>query len=152
MFLFPDEGNRHYIEILRYEMDCRSRINNIIGKEMSESYIGLDPSYGAFEKQLITGDGTNSTFDLDYPVGQPVSCWCLLTVLFKNQNMHSQFNLRLVVQRLTLQTYHQMVQEFLLCIWEDSYYLPHCKLITCTLMNLMVTIVQQRIYIDTDTC
>ena len=37
---------------------------------MSESYIGLDPSYGAFEKQLITGDGTNSTFDLDYPVGQ----------------------------------------------------------------------------------
>lgn len=37
---------------------------------MSESYIGLDPSYGAFEKQLITGDGTASTFDLDYPVGQ----------------------------------------------------------------------------------
>ena len=37
---------------------------------MSESYIGLDPSYGAFEKQLITGDGTNSTFDLDYPVAQ----------------------------------------------------------------------------------
>ena len=37
---------------------------------MSDSYIGLDPSYGAFEKQLITGDGTNSTFDLDYPVGQ----------------------------------------------------------------------------------
>ena len=47
-----------------------ARINSIIGKEMSESYIGLDPSYGAFEKQLITGDGTNSTFDLDYPVGQ----------------------------------------------------------------------------------
>jgi len=37
---------------------------------MSESYIGLDPSYGAFEKQLITGDGTASTFDLDYPVAQ----------------------------------------------------------------------------------
>ena len=37
---------------------------------MSESYIGLDPSYGAFEKQLITGDGTTSTFDLDYPVAQ----------------------------------------------------------------------------------
>ena len=37
---------------------------------MSESYIGIDPSYGAFEKQLLTGDGTNSTFTLDYPVGQ----------------------------------------------------------------------------------
>ena len=37
---------------------------------MSDGYIGLDPSYGTFEKQLITGDGTNATFDLDYPVGQ----------------------------------------------------------------------------------
>ena len=37
---------------------------------MSDAYIGLDPSYGTFEKQLITGDGTNATFDLDYPVGQ----------------------------------------------------------------------------------
>ena len=37
---------------------------------MSDSYIGLDPSHGAFEKQLITGDGTASTFSLDYPVGQ----------------------------------------------------------------------------------
>ena len=36
---------------------------------MSDAYIGLDPSYGTFEKQLITGDGTNATFDLDYPVG-----------------------------------------------------------------------------------
>ena len=37
---------------------------------MSESYIGIDPSYGAFEKQLLTGDGTASTFTLDYPVAQ----------------------------------------------------------------------------------
>ena len=35
------------------------------------SYIGIEPSYGAFEKQLLTGDGTTSTFTLDYPVGQP---------------------------------------------------------------------------------
>ena len=35
------------------------------------SYIGLEPGYGAFEKQLLTGDGTTSTFTLDYPVGQP---------------------------------------------------------------------------------
>ena len=34
------------------------------------SYIGLDPGYGAFEKQLLTGDGATTTFDLDYPVGQ----------------------------------------------------------------------------------
>ena len=38
---------------------------------MSDAYIGIEPSYGAFEKQLLTGDGTNSTFTLDYPVGQP---------------------------------------------------------------------------------
>ena len=34
------------------------------------SYIGLEPGYGAFEKQLLTGDGTTSTFDLDYSVAQ----------------------------------------------------------------------------------
>ena len=34
------------------------------------SYIGLEPGYGAFEKQLITGDGVTTTFNLDYPVGQ----------------------------------------------------------------------------------
>ena len=38
---------------------------------MSESYLGIAPGYGAFEKQLLTGDGTTSTFTLDYPVGQP---------------------------------------------------------------------------------
>ena len=30
---------------------------------MTSSYIGIEPSYGAFEKQLLTGDGTTSTFD-----------------------------------------------------------------------------------------
>ena len=89
---------------------------------MSDAYIGIEPSYGAFEKQLITGDGTNSTFDLDYPVAQEtVSCWCRLMVLFKNQSMHSRFNFHLVVQKLTSQMYHQMVQEFSLCIWVDNF-------------------------------
>ena len=34
------------------------------------SYIGLEPGYGAFEKQLLTGDGTTTSFNLDYAVGQ----------------------------------------------------------------------------------
>ena len=34
------------------------------------SYIGTEPSFGAFEKQLLTGDGTTSAFDLDYSVAQ----------------------------------------------------------------------------------
>jgi len=34
------------------------------------SYIGLEPGFGGFEKQLLTGDGTTTTFSLDYPVGQ----------------------------------------------------------------------------------
>ena len=37
---------------------------------MSDAYIGLDPSYGTFEKQILTGDGSTSTFTLDYPIGQ----------------------------------------------------------------------------------
>ena len=35
------------------------------------SYIGADSSYGSFDKQLITGDGSNATFDLSYAVAQP---------------------------------------------------------------------------------
>jgi len=34
------------------------------------SYIGVEPTAGSFDKQLITGDGTNATFDLDFPVAQ----------------------------------------------------------------------------------
>ena len=35
------------------------------------SYIGTDGSYGSFDKQLITGDGGNATFNLNYAVAQP---------------------------------------------------------------------------------
>ena len=34
------------------------------------SYIGLEPSYGSFDKQLITGDGSTTTFTLEFPVAQ----------------------------------------------------------------------------------
>ena len=34
------------------------------------SYIGLDPSYGSFDKQLLTGDGSTVTFTLDFAVAQ----------------------------------------------------------------------------------
>ena len=68
---------------------------------MSESYIGIDPSYGAFEKQLLTGDGTNSTFTLDYPVGRNGRLLVSVMVLFKNQSMRLRFHFHLVVQRLT---------------------------------------------------
>ena len=34
------------------------------------SYIGLEPSHGSFDKQLITGDGSTTTFTLEFPVAQ----------------------------------------------------------------------------------
>ena len=34
------------------------------------SYIGVEPTAGTFDKQLITGDGSSATFDLDFPVAQ----------------------------------------------------------------------------------
>ena len=34
------------------------------------SYIGLEPSFGTFDKQLITGDGSTATFTLEFPVAQ----------------------------------------------------------------------------------
>ena len=33
-------------------------------------YIGTEPTFGTFDKQLITGDGSTATFTLDFPVAQ----------------------------------------------------------------------------------
>jgi hypothetical protein len=42
------------------------------------AYIGAEPSYGVFERQVITGDGSTTTYQLDYPVSNPTQ---LLVVL-----------------------------------------------------------------------
>ena len=34
------------------------------------NYIGIEPSFGTFDKQLITGNGSTTTFTLDFPVAQ----------------------------------------------------------------------------------
>ena len=34
------------------------------------AYIGTGPTFGTFDKQLITGDGATATFTLDFPVAQ----------------------------------------------------------------------------------
>ena len=35
------------------------------------SYIGREPAYGALEKQVITGDNSETTFALNFNVGDP---------------------------------------------------------------------------------
>lgn len=42
------------------------------------AYIGAEPSYGVFERQVITGDGTTTQFTLDHTVASPTQ---LLVVL-----------------------------------------------------------------------
>ena len=37
------------------------------------AYIGRDPAYGSFEKQDVTGDGSTTTFTLDFTVGSTSS-------------------------------------------------------------------------------
>ena len=34
------------------------------------AYIGTEPTFGTFDKQLVTGDGSTATFTLDFPVAQ----------------------------------------------------------------------------------
>jgi hypothetical protein len=41
-------------------------------------YIGASPAYGVFQRQVLTGDGSTTQFNLDYAVAQPTS---LLVVL-----------------------------------------------------------------------
>ena len=42
------------------------------------AYIGAEPSYGVFERQVITGDGTTTQYTLDHTVASPTQ---LLVVL-----------------------------------------------------------------------
>lgn len=35
------------------------------------AYIGSEPSYGVFERQVATGDGSTTQWNLDYPVSTP---------------------------------------------------------------------------------
>ena len=42
------------------------------------AYIGTEPSYGVFERQVITGDGTTTQYTLDHTVASPTQ---LLVVL-----------------------------------------------------------------------
>ncbi len=34
------------------------------------TYIGTEPTFGTFDKQLVTGNGSTATFTLDFPVAQ----------------------------------------------------------------------------------
>ena len=37
------------------------------------SYIGAEPAYGVFQRQVLTGDGSTTQYNLDYAVAQPTS-------------------------------------------------------------------------------
>ena len=41
-------------------------------------YIGTEPAYGVFQRQILIGNGSTTQYNLDYPVAQPTS---LLVVL-----------------------------------------------------------------------
>ena len=37
------------------------------------AYIGNEPSYGVFDRQILAGDGTTTQYNLDFLVAQPSS-------------------------------------------------------------------------------
>src|SRR6056300_1622061 len=41
-------------------------------------YIGASPAYGVFQRQVLTGDGSTTQFNLDYAVAQPTSLMVVL--------------------------------------------------------------------------
>jgi len=55
------------------------------------AYIGREPSYGAFEKQTLTADGSTTSFSLDYVVGSSSSI--LVSVAGVVQEPESGYNL-----------------------------------------------------------
>jgi len=55
------------------------------------AYIGRSPQYGAFEKQVLTADGSTTTFTLDYTVGSSSSL--LVSVAGVHQEPEVAYNL-----------------------------------------------------------
>ena len=55
------------------------------------AYIGRDPQNGAFEKQVLTADGSTTTFSLDYTVGSSSSI--LVSVAGVHQEPEVAYNL-----------------------------------------------------------
>ena len=55
------------------------------------AYIGLSPQYGAFEKQVLTADGSTTTFTLNYTVGSSSSI--LVSVAGVHQEPEVAYNL-----------------------------------------------------------
>ena len=54
-------------------------------------YLGREPQYGAFEKQVLTADGSTTTFTLDYTVGSSSSL--LVSVAGVHQEPETAYNL-----------------------------------------------------------
>ena len=55
------------------------------------SYIGLEPTFGTFDKQLITGDGSTATFDLDFPVAQVGQLTCIIGWYYSRTRLLFQY-------------------------------------------------------------
>ena len=86
------------------------------------SYIGVEPTAGSFDKQLITGDGSNATFDLDFPVahvGQPLVS---LDGIVQEPNFAFNISMSSGDPKITFQSAPTTVQEFLLYILVELYY------------------------------
>ena len=57
------------------------------------SYIGTEPTFGNYDKQLITGDGSTATFTLDFPVAQAGQLLVSLDGIIQEQDF--SFNISL---------------------------------------------------------
>jgi hypothetical protein len=56
------------------------------------AYIGAEPSYGIFDRQVITGDGSTTTYQLDYPVSLLLKHCLLLTLILLTEMVQQQLS------------------------------------------------------------
>ena len=55
------------------------------------TYIETSPTYGVFDRQVLTGDGSTTTYNLDHRC-KKLTVKLYWTVLFKNQNIRIQLH------------------------------------------------------------
>ena len=77
------------------------------------SYIGLEPSYASFDKQLLTGDGSTVTFTLDFAVAQVGQILVSLDGIIQEPEYSYNISLSTGSPKISFADLHQvMVLEF----------------------------------------
>ena len=108
------------------------------------AYIGASPTYGVFDRQVLTGDGTTTQFNLDH-MAVPTSLLVVLDGIVQEPEHSYSTNNNVDNHKLIFQKHLMPLVESLSYILVMKFLLQHLPLRQHILMSLMVTVLLQHL-------